>query len=275
MDVIRVVTINIWGEQPPLERRFDILARGLRELQADVVALQEVREIEGQLPNQAATLARQTGYEHAFAPATAWGGGQEGVALLSRHPIAEPSHRVLPQSTPEETRVVLSARIDTPGGPVRCYTTHLNYRLTHGIQREAQVVAIDDFVRGQGTDLPQIVMGDFNATPDHDEIRFLRGLHTLSGRRVFYQDAYARRHPVESEAGFTWARKNPFTERLRWLERDRRLDYIFVTPITRDGRGVVRDCRVVFDRPDPDGCYASDHFGVLADIQLAPLTALS
>jgi endonuclease/exonuclease/phosphatase family metal-dependent hydrolase len=167
------------------------------------------------------------------------------------------------------------ARVDTPAGGVHCYTTHLNYRLTHGAQREEQVAAIDEFVKAHPSDLPQVVVGDFNATPEHDEVRFLRGLHSVAGRRVFYQDAYARRHPVESEAGFTWSRRNPFTERMRWLERDRRIDYIFVTPITREGRGVVHDCRIVFDKPGSDGCFASDHFGVCADIQLSPLTPMS
>ena len=271
METVRVLTLNLWGEQPPLEQRMDLVARGLEELRPDVVALQEVRQIEGKLPNQAEALAARAGYLFAFAPATRWGGGEEGVGILSRHPITETEHRVLPASTPEETRVVLMARLDTPLGPLRCYTTHLNYRLTHGREREQQVLGVDEFVRGHESELPQILMGDFNATPDHDEIRFLRGLHTMGGRRVFYQDAWARRHPVESEAGFTWARRNPFTERLRWLERDRRIDYIFVTPIRRDGRGVVRECRLVFDLPDGEGCYASDHFGLLADIQVAPI----
>jgi endonuclease/exonuclease/phosphatase family metal-dependent hydrolase len=271
METIRVLTLNIWGEQPPLSRRMEIIERGLRELRPDVIALQEVRQIEGQLPNQAESLAQACGYEWVWRPATRWGGGDEGVALLARHPIGESDHRVLPPARPDETRVCLMARIDTPAGAVRCYTTHLNYRLTHGIEREQQVLAIDEFMRSHESELPRILMGDFNATPDHDEIRFLRGLHTMGGRRVFYQDGYARRHPVESEAGFTWARRNPFTERLRWLERDRRLDYIFVSPIQRDGRGVVHEARLVLDRPDPDGCFASDHFGVMADIQVAPL----
>ena len=275
MDVVRVLTLNMWGEQPPLERRMEMIVAGLHDLSPDVVALQEVRQIEGQLPNQAQTLAAKMGWNWVWAPATKWGGGEEGVGILTKHPIGAHEQVTLPPARPEETRVCLLARIDTPAGGLHCYTTHLNYRLTHGIEREQQVLAVDDFVRAHKTDLPQIVMGDFNASPEHDEIRYLRGLHTLGGRRAFYQDAYARRHAVESEAGFTWARRNPFTERLRWLERDRRIDYIFLTPISRDGRGVVHDARIVLDRPGTDGCYASDHFGVMADIQVTPLTPTS
>jgi endonuclease/exonuclease/phosphatase family metal-dependent hydrolase len=266
---LRVLTINIWGEQPPLDRRMELLVEGIRALEPDVVGLQEVREVPGHLPNQAATLAAALGFAHAYAPATPWGGGDEGVAILSRLPISARETAVLPASTEKERRVVLMTRIDARPAPVNCYVTHLNYRLVHGIEREQQVAALDDFVKAHTSDAPQILMGDFNATPEHDEIRFLRGLHTLAGRRVFYQDAYERRHP--REAGFTWARRNPYTERMRWLERDRRLDYVFVTPMSRDGRGVVQDCRIVLDKPDAEGVYPSDHFGVYAEIQIAPL----
>jgi endonuclease/exonuclease/phosphatase family metal-dependent hydrolase len=30
----------------------------------------------------------------------------------------------------------------------------------------------------------------------------------------------------------------------------------------------VHDCRIAFDKPEADGTFASDHFGLLADIQV-------
>ena len=39
----------------------------------------------------------------------------------------------------------------------------------------------------------------------------------------------------------------------------------------RDGRGVVRDCRIVLDQAADDGALASDHFGLYAEVQLSPL----
>ncbi|HUP24819.1 MAG TPA: hypothetical protein VNB06_18010 [Thermoanaerobaculia bacterium] len=72
-----------------------------------------------------------------------------------------------------------------------CHTTHLHYRLDDGLAREQQVLAIDEVVRNIDA-TQQLLCGDFNASPDHDEIRFLRGLTTLSGRRTHYQDAWQR-----------------------------------------------------------------------------------
>ncbi|MCS6913147.1 MAG: endonuclease/exonuclease/phosphatase family protein [Myxococcales bacterium] len=265
---LRVVTLNLWGEQEPLDVRMSLIERQLRALDPDVVALQEVRQVLPRVPNQAETLARALGMHPVFCPATEWGGGLEGLALLSRNPVLHSGHVELPHAVPSERRILLWARIRHEAGVVLCGCTHLNYRLHHGSIREDQVEAVDAEMQRQEADL-RVLMGDFNAVPDSDEIRYLRGLHSIRGRRTFYQDAWAQLHP--GEAGYTWSRKNPFTQRLPFLEPDRRLDYVFVGPRSRDGRGHIHDCRIVLDVPDRQGVFPSDHFGLMADVQLAPL----
>ncbi len=269
MQTIKVVTLNIWGEQPPLEPRMRGILAGLKALDADVIALQEVRQIKGVLPNQAETIAAALDLSWHFGIATPWGGGDEGLAILSRFPIVDRLQRELPHATADERRILLGAVLETPAGPFAAFTTHLNYRLHHGNIREDQVVALEDLVASTASELPKVLMGDFNAVPESDEMRYLRGLHSVRGQRVFYQDAFERRHP--SEPGYTWARANPFTQRLRWLALDRRIDYIYVSAMRKDGRGVVNDCHIVLDEPDQDGCFPSDHFGLFAEIQITPI----
>ena len=268
MKTLRCLTLNLWGAEPPLERRMAMVASALGELAPDVVALQEVREVPGQLPNQAESLAQTVGLHHVFAPATPFAGGHEGLAILAREPILASDALVLPHAEPSERRILLSALIQRGSGAVWAHTTHLNYRLTHGKEREDQVKAIAASVASRASDSPQILMGDFNARPESDEIRFLRGLTTLAGQRTYFQDAWERVHP--GEPGWTWARVNPYTAQLAFLELDRRLDYVFVTPMRRDGRGTVHACRIVLDRPGPEHVYPSDHFAVLAEIQIEP-----
>jgi endonuclease/exonuclease/phosphatase family metal-dependent hydrolase len=264
--LLRCLTLNLWGAEEPLARRMDVVIQGLRSLVPDVVALQEVREIAERLPNQAQTLAAATGMDYVFAPAMPFGGGHEGLAILSREPILAHSAAELPHADANERRVLLSARLSTGATPVWVHTTHLNYRLSHGKQREDQVQAIDALVAERAGDPPSVIMGDFNARPESDEMRWLRGLTTLGGRRVHYQDAWERLFP--GERGWTWTGANPYTERLSFLEPNRRIDYIYVTPLRRDGRGRVHSCRIVFAEPDVDGVFASDHFGLLAEIQI-------
>ena len=268
MNTARVLTLNLWGEQEPLERRLALIVETCAALAPDIIGLQEVREVPGKVPNTAATIAAALGYHHAFESATPWGGGDEGLAILSRLPIVRRGAVELPHAVPTERRVVLGVAVATPLGELCAFTTHLNYRMTDGAKREDQVAAVDAFAAGWPSPLPRLLLGDFNAVPHSDEVRFLRGLHTHAGRRTYWQDAWDRTHP--GEAGYTWSARNPYTARLAWLDPDRRLDYIFVSPLFRDGRGAIRECRIVLDQPAPDGAHASDHYGVFAEVQLAP-----
>ena len=268
---LRFVTLNLWGENGPWEARLDLVADKLAGVLPDVVALQEVREVPGSVSNQAELIAKARGWNHVFAPSTAWGGGQEGLAILSKFPIGAHDSRVLPHSQEDEGRIVLSARIDSDFGQTWVHTTHLSFREQEGRKREDQVLVVDEVVQAhkQKDDAPQVVMGDFNAVPHSDEVRWLSGLTTLSGRRAYYQDAWDMIHPTEP--GYTWAKDNHYRERMYWLRADRRLDYIFVTPTRRDRRGTVHEARLLFDQPMVLGggerIFASDHFGVLAEVQ--------
>ena len=218
-------------------------------------------------------LARRVGFHHVFAPATAWGGGHEGLAIVSRFPIGAHDVRTLPHSLENEGRIVLSARIDGDFGQVWVHTTHLSYRENEGRKREDQVLVVDEVVQAHKNDAPQVVMGDFNAVPGQRRDPLARaGSRRWTGAASHYQDAWDVIHP--GRPGYTWARENHFRERMYWLRADRRLDYIFVTPTRRDRRGTVHDARLVFDQPVELGgerVFASDHYGVLADVQLGPV----
>ncbi len=267
---LRVVTLNLWGTTEPLGRRMELVEAGLRALEPDLVGLQEVREVPGKVPNQAETLARALGMLHAFAPAMEvlpeHGGGVEGDAILSRYPIKDEERVDLPHATTDERRVLLRCAIETPSGMMHAMVTHLNWRMRHGREREDQVVVIDEVASRVQSGMPRVLMGDFNATPDCDEIRFLAGKHTIGGRRTYWQDAFARCNP--RAPGWAGARRHSGPGRRPFLEPDRRLDYVFVTPPARDGRGTIVESRVVLDLPSADGTWPSDHFGLFAVIDL-------
>ena len=268
--VARFLTLNLWGENGPWEARLALVNKRLDAIAPDVIGLQEVREVLERVPNQAALLAGARGWHHAFAPTTVWGGGEEGLAIVSRFPIGAQEFRPLPHSTEVAGRGILSARLAGEAGGLWVHTTHLSYREHEGLWREEQVQFIDEVLTRHDNGNPRVVMGDFNTVHDSDELRWLIGQHTLGGRRVAYQDVWAavrQDHP-----GYTWARANDYTEKMHWLRRDRRIDYIFVTPVRRDRRATVRTASLAFDEPElgPDGAriFASDHFGVTADVQI-------
>jgi len=242
-----------------------LVIEGLRAVAADVVALQEVREIPGKVPNMARTIAEALGLEHRFAPAMEWGGGVEGVAILTRAPLEDVVVRELPFASETLRRVVLAGRVRTAEGTVRVATTHLAYRLEDGAEREAQAVAIDALLSERSAEV-RVLLGDLNATPDSDEVRWLSGLATVRGRRTFYQDAWPLFH---DGPGHTWAKENAFTAEMHWLRPGRRIDYVFVSAEERDGRGEVLGCDLSLDRAT-DGVWPSDHYALVADVRVAP-----
>ena len=236
---LRFLTLNLWGENGPWQQRMEVLADGVAALAPDVIGLQEVRDVPDRVPNQAGELARRHGWHHVFAPSSGWGGGQEGLAIVSRFPIGAHESQPLPHSIETEGRIILSARIDAPApiGAFWVHTTHLSYREAEGRKREDQVMFVDQVVTAHANDHVQIVMGDFNTVPEADEIRWLGGLTTLDGRRVFYQDAWARAHRGQvgmGATGVTWTRANANIDWMHWLTPERRLDYIFTTQVRRE-----------------------------------------
>lgn len=285
---LRVITVNFWGTEPPLDRRLELAIRQLRALVPDVICMQECRPLDGATGRTTAdVLAEALGMHAHYATSCTWNAGdgsmkssgQEGLAIVSRTPLLETKTLALPEGRAAETRLLLSGRVATAGDPVWVHTTHLHYRLDDGVAREKQVLAIDAQIRACGRDntsAPQILCGDFNAVPDSDEMRFLRGLTTLDGRRTHFQDAWLRLHrecgpgdgPVQ---GITWSSDNELTRPLRSLDIDRRIDYVYVTSRKKDGRASIHDCRVVLTDRDPDGGFcATDHYGVLAVVQVVP-----
>ena len=264
MERLKLLTINIWNRQGPWEHRLPLLRDGIRGLDPDLVGLQEVLALEGAGPNQAEDIAAGLGYHTGYGRAWAiWGGALDlGNALLSRWPILETHNWPLPViDASEESRALLYALVDAPFGRVPVFVTHLSWRFHAADERAQQVRAIDDHARTVAPidGFPPILMGDFNAEPDADEIRFLCGKSALGGRSTYWSDCFG----IAGEGpGHTWSRRNPYALAVR--EPSRRIDYVFSRGPDRRKRGEALHARVVLDEPR-DGVWPSDHLGVYAE----------
>jgi endonuclease/exonuclease/phosphatase family metal-dependent hydrolase len=269
MKTVRVATLNIWNRFGPWDDRLAAIHDGVRALAPDLLGMQEVLRLdpgEGDALDQAAAVGGPFGYHAAYARARdqRW----YGNAALSRWPIARSVTVELPRCGTDEKRSLLFAEIDAPFGRVPFFVTHLNWKFEDGHVREAQVREIAAFVESVAAPeaFPAILVGDFNAAPDSDEIRFLRGLTSLGGsRRVFYQDAFEV--AGDGTPGVTFARRNPFAAPLR--EPDRRIDYVFVRGRDERSRAEPLEARVCFDAAaGPARAFPSDHFGVVATLRV-------
>lgn len=268
-DTWRVATFNIWNRQGPWQQRLPLIRHGLAALDADVIGLQEVLAL-GKLPSQADEIAAGLGWNIHHAPAWEIGGGLTfGNAILSPHRLFDQQCLPLPTPPGLDTRSVVFARVDAPHGPIPVFVTHLTVQFHLCHVRRDQVVALAEHVARLAPigEPPPVVMGDFNAVPDSDEIRFLRGLTSLGGHSVYFADCWG---VAAAGPGYTYDRRNPYA--LRSHEPSGRIDYIFVRGPDAHLRGEPIAARLALDEPT-DGVWPSDHFGVVADIHAAPRAA--
>ncbi|MBX3126572.1 MAG: endonuclease/exonuclease/phosphatase family protein [Polyangiaceae bacterium] len=272
VDTLDVATLNVWNKAGPWAERLALVRSELAQRAVDVLGLQEVLRFGGAPPGaatcQAWEIAEGLGYHVAFGRAADYGGGLFfGNAVLSRHPLLEERVFELPGKDSGETRSLLYTRLDTPAGALPVFVTHLNWKLHHGAVRLDQVRAIVDTIFSvcplDEQALPPVLMGDFNAEPDSDEIRFLRGFAVVDGRSVYFADAWV--YGADGSPGYTFDRRNHYAALAH--EPPRRIDYIFVRGPDRYFRGEPTHTELAFctSAEGPDGeVWPSDHFGLRA-----------
>lgn len=254
---------NVWWRFGPWEERYPRILRVLEGLNPDLIALQEVWK-EDQVC-QAQEIATHLGYSFAYTGASEINGIQFGNAILSRWPMIWSDSYPLssvPSNDGSRNCRLLHARVQGPRGTLEVFSTHLSYLPFESGYRQSQVADICHRVGAANSAVPPILMGDFNAVPESDEIRRLTGLARPPLPGLVFYDAWqvANAH----EPGYTWHRSNPYTAAA--LEPDRRLDYVFVGRPTAEGVGHVKRCWLV-GTEELDGLFPSDHYGVAAEIR--------
>ncbi len=276
---LKFVTFNLFhggafsglsGDAKDLDGRLEMAAGELRRLGVDVVGVQEASTGRGR-GNVAARLAAQLGFHHVYAPASSRFFGNNGVdriiafllnftegpAVVSRFPITRWEVHDLPRCGRFfDSRVLLAASLQTPWGPLRVFSTH-----TRGDPCQTRRVA--ELVRNGRGSMPSVLLADLNAAEGSAAIAALT-------EDAGFVDAYRTANPtlpgptvwqrIEEPAPTVW----------------RRVDYVFLAPGT-EFPGTVLSGRVVLDTPRnlPDGkiLWPSDHYGVLAELEVFPTPA--
>ena len=259
---LRVVSWNLWWQFGPWQDRAPAIVQTLRDLDADVIGLQEVWGEDEQ--NFAALLAEQLGYHHHYAPGAIINGVRMGNAILSRWPILKTDTiQLRSDGKNEEMRIAIFAQVDGPRGKIPVFCTHLNWQMPQSHIRQMQVQDLAKFVKAnKGWKFPPVICGDFNADPVSEEIRMMTGQTTAAVPGLVFHDAWAFVHGAK--VGNTWDNVNPFVA--KEFEPDRRIDYIFTGWPRPDGAGHITDCRIVGNAPVND-IWPSDHFALLAELR--------
>jgi len=246
---LSLVTLNLYHDKADWPRRLPLILAELRRLNPDVVTLQEVIGHEN-LPNQAQTLAEELGYEYAFSSVDPESQTQRyGNAILTRRPIlARHWTRLEPL---DDSRTALHLRIAIGDRALNVYTTHLHWTEGGGAIRQRQVADLMRFIADTADGAPSLVAGDFNAVAAAPELKALT---------TRFADAYGVLHPDE-----TADPKANSTLNLSYYP-PKRIDHVFLQ------RGVLvpASAAVILNRPDSEGHWPSDHYGVAVRFRLLP-----
>ena len=142
---------------------------------------------------------------------------------------------------------LVRATLRTPWGEVAAFSAHVS-------RDDCQLARVAEIARAHAALRPTVLMGDFNTVDASPAIRALDG----------FVDVFRAVNP--DRRGST-GRQQPWAAA---RTAQRRIDYIFVAGVADPD--IACESRVVLDQPrrQPDGrtLWPSDHYGVLADLDI-------
>lgn len=251
---IRLLTYNVRyatldGDPNAWPDRRDGVASLLRFHDPDVICLQEVWEtqlpdLEARLPGYEWVRERTSSGEH-----TPVGYRADRLSVLDSEAFSlsetpENLHAMDWETTVPRVTTAARVRDDETGAAFVVASTHLDHDSETARRKGAELLA-DRF----GDRDPAVVAGDFNCTPEDQPYR------TMTDEGGFRDARAVADAPHGPETTF-----NDFEK----PQEDKRIDHAFVTGDIEVGRfGVLTDL-------DDRGLYPSDHFAVLAELELSP-----
>ena len=252
MSSVKILTLNTWQERGPWHERWELIFAGLKFYLPDIIAFQEIFHT-----NWADEVQKRSGYPHLIKS-----GHDSGLVFLSKYAALKSECIILPTKSPYEDYLRFCHYVLFAVGKKRLagFNTHLSWQQHDDQVRLKQTQEVHSFVTQKSKGgwlrlgLPDaaFIAGDFNSAPNKPSIQSVQKV---------WLDTFAVANPgVE---GLTWNYKNPYAERAREHMPERRIDYIFTSKIEKTA---IRSSKVVFDQPDSNGTFPSDHFGVMTEI---------
>lgn len=147
------------------------IASVIRKSGAEVIALQEVdvnTERSGEV-DQAKELAELLDMHYYFSKSIDYKGGDYGNMILSKYPLTNQRRLELPMPVPGEKRSIALATITLPDGNTFEFgSTHFDLQDS----RKEQAAFLNEL--SKDLNKPLFIGGDFNATPDSEEMIVLK-----------------------------------------------------------------------------------------------------
>ena len=196
MSTLKIATYNIHKGYSQFNRRFVLhaLRERLRELDADIVFLQEVQgadrrvkrrhQVAGAHP-QHEFLAHESWLHHAYGKNSVYDSGHHGNAILSRYPIVKWDNQDI-SAHRSESRGVLHCEMAIPGSSQVLHSLCVHLGLFSRGRNQQMRDLIERVQREVPANAPLIIAGDFNDWRDHASRLMVKELNL--------QEAFEVRH---------------------------------------------------------------------------------
>lgn len=174
---VKVMTFNVQHclDYNNKEIDVDLFVKSIKRFNPDICGLNEIRgegPVDG-YTDQTNALGDGLGYNRYFAKAIdVQGTSPYGNAFVTKYPVKSAETVAVPDPVFKvdegkyESRCVLKSVVDVGGKDLLVLVCHMGLALGERINAVKEICRIID-----GTDMPLILMGDFNATPDSDELK--------------------------------------------------------------------------------------------------------
>lgn len=255
---MKIATYNIWNNEE-MEKRYQQIQDEIQAANADIIGLQEVT-----VSFYENYILKCTEYEYCeFRP---YQGEDEGLAILSKHPIEECTF--LNSMKEYDYSAALNVVIQVDGKRFSITNVHLPWDSIKA--RENQIIAIDRFVHEQSEFADSfILLGDFNCGINASVHRFLEGEQTLYGNEanpcwLEISSIFAGLHGLPLLPTLDCI-NNPRWKGKNAMYAPENFDRIYI--LDDWSEYAFNDVQVFGTEVSPiSGLCASDHYGVVADI---------
>ena len=266
-----MATINTWKCDGAYRTRLDLLKKGLAACKPDLIACQEVFQSEAGGADTGRALADALEMHYHWVPARhkdRYLDGKQvssysGLALLSVYPILEAWSYILPADERDGERLAQFVRVDCHSVLVLVINTHLTHLSDASGLRKQQLASLLAQVPPTAQFGAVFLCGDFNATEDTEELRFL-----LRHDRFTVCNGYTAGQGTLP--GYT---RVPAPGAAESAQVGKAIDFIFSLTEKHHPQPVLSNGRLILDVPDEQGYYPSDHFGVMVKAQISPTYA--
>ena len=233
--IVRVLSFNIL-HGATMKGDFDLeqIARVIRQAEPDLVAMQEVDFFTRRARHMdlATELGLLTGMAPLFGRAMYFDGGEYGEGILSRYSFLSTRNHALPAQEGHEPRSALEVGVILKSGDTIAFVgTHFDHQ--GEVDRINQAVKVRESLAG--VELPVLLAGDLNATPESRTMEIL----------------FSDMNPSSTDMAPTIPSDGPRAK----------IDYILYGP---PDRWRVLESRVICDS------VASDHCAFLSVLELLP-----